>query len=57
MSTAKWTSIQEIVLQDLRNLVARFNEKGCLQACTKTVNWQFEKIVEVVFSSRTIPNA
>jgi hypothetical protein len=43
--------------QHLRYPVARFNEKGCLQACIKPVKWQFKKIVEVVFSSRTTPNA
>jgi len=35
MSTAKWTSIQEILLQDLRYPVARSNEKGYLQACIR----------------------
>jgi hypothetical protein len=42
---------------DLRYPAAQFNEKRYLQACIKTVKWLFKKIVEVVFSSRTIPNA
>jgi hypothetical protein len=57
MSIANWTSIQENLLQDLHYLVARFNEKGCLQECIKTVKWQLKTIVEVVFPSRAIPNA